>query len=241
MKDEMVPDTGADADAFWVAFDKVVQELAPLNKELLAKRDTLQAQIDAWHLEHKGQAIDRDAYKAFLQEIGYLQPEGDHFQVLTTNVDPEVAEMAGPQLVVPVDNARYCLNAANARWGSLYDALYGTDVVSEEGGAGKSSAYNPVRGEKVIAEANAFLDANVPLSEGSYADVTQFALSGDSPKTLTIVVQGNESGLADPEQFVGYTEFANTINKLVKKSQGKTADKEKRLRRKISAIKKMFS
>ena len=220
VKDEIAPGTGVDADAFWAAFDEIVQDLGPLNQELLDKRDTLQAQIDAWHSERKGQPIDRDVYKAFLQEIGYLQPEGDHFQILTTNVDPEVAEIAGPQLVVPVDNARYCLNAANARWGSLYDALYGTDVVSEEGGAEKGAAYNPVRGEKVIAEANGFLDANVPLKEGSYSDVTQFMLGGDSQKTLVVVVDGKESGLANPDQFVGYTESEGVLTGALLRHNG---------------------
>jgi malate synthase len=220
VKDEIAPGTGVSAEAFWSAFDAIVQDLVPLNQALLEKRDTLQAQIDAWHLEQKGQPIDRDVYKAFLQEIGYLQPEGDHFQVLTTNVDPEIAEISGPQLVVPVDNARYCLNAANARWGSLYDALYGTDVISEEGGAEKGSAYNPIRGEKVIAEANVFLDANVPLKEGSYADVTQFTLGGESEKTLVAVVDGNESGLVDPDQFVGYTESEGALLSVMLRHNG---------------------
>ena len=206
VNDEIAPGTGVDGDAFWNAFDRIVQDLGGLNKELLAKRDQLQAQIDGWHLEHKGRDFDPSAYKAFLQEIGYLQPEGDHFQVLTTNVDPEVAEIAGPQLVVPVDNARYCLNAANARWGSLYDALYGTDVIAEDGGAEKGSAYNPVRGQKVVAEAHDFLDTYVPLKDGSYADVTQFALEGDSAKTLVVTVGSETTGLADASQFVGYNE-----------------------------------
>ena len=135
VKDEIAPGTGVDPEAFWKGFGEIVSDLAPHNRELLEKRDDLQNQIDAWYVERKGQPIDPEAYRGFLAEIGYLQNEGDHFEVTTANVDPEVASVAGPQLVVPVDNARYALNAANARWGSLYDALYGTDVISEEGGA----------------------------------------------------------------------------------------------------------
>ncbi len=221
VKDEIAPGTGVDVDALWNGFGKIVDDLAPKNRALLDKRDAIQAQIDAWHVQHKGQAIDAAAYKAFLKEIGYLQPEGDHFQVLTTNVDPEVATVAGPQLVVPVDNARYCLNAANARWGSLYDAFYGTDVIAEDGGAEKTGGYNPVRGERVVAQAQAFLDETVPLANGSYATVTQFSLDDDGvKKTLVATVNGQRTGLKSPEQFVGYVADAGEVSVVLLQNNG---------------------
>ncbi|MCY3871697.1 MAG: malate synthase G [Gemmatimonadetes bacterium] len=214
VKDEIAPDTGVDAEAFWQGLEGIVRDLGAKNRRLLEKRDVLQAKIDAWH---KGrESIDGEAYRAFLQEIGYLLPEGDHFQVLTNGVDPEVATVAGPQLVVPVDNARYCLNAANARWGSLYDALYGTDVISEDDGADRGTAYNPVRGEKVIASANDFLDATVPLSSGSYAGVTAFALGEEGgQKVLVAEVDGRDAGLSDSSQFVGYEERDGVLSSVL--------------------------
>ena len=214
VKDEIAPDTGVDAEAFWQGLEDIVRDLGAENRRLLERRDVLQAKIDAWH--EGRESIDREAYRAFLQEIGYLLPEGDHFQVLTNGVDPEVATVAGPQLVVPVDNARYCLNAANARWGSLYDALYGTDVIPEDDGADKGTAYNPVRGEKVIASANEFLDATVPLSSGSYAGVTAFALSEEGgQKVLVAEVDGRDTGLSDPHQFVGYAERDGALSSVL--------------------------
>ena len=214
VKDEIAPDTGVDAEAFWQGLEEIVRDLGSENRRLLEKRDVLQAKIDAWH---KGREfIDGEAYRTFLQEIGYLLPEGDHFQVLTNGVDPEVATVAGPQLVVPVDNARYCLNAANARWGSLYDALYGTDVIPEDGGADKGTAYNPVRGEKVIDRANEFLDATVPLSGGSYAEVTAVALREErGQKVLVVEVDGRDAGLSDPHQFVGYAERDGKLSSVL--------------------------
>ena len=214
VKDEIAPDTGVDAEAFWRGLGEIVRDLGSGNRRLLEKRDVLQAKIDAWH---KGrESIDGEAYRAFLQEIGYLLPEGDHFQVLTNGVDPEVATMAGPQLVVPVDNARYCLNAANARWGSLYDALYGTDVIPEDDGADKGAAYNPVRGEKVIASASEFLDATVPLSDGSYAEVTAFVLREEGgQKVLVAEVDGQVTELLDPQQFVGYAERDGELSSVL--------------------------
>ena len=214
VKDEIAPDTGVDAEAFWQGLEDIVRDLGTENRRLLERRDVLQAKIDAWH---KGrESIDGEAYRAFLQEIGYLLPEGDHFQVLTNGVDPEVATVAGPQLVVPVDNARYCLNAANARWGSLYDALYGTDVIPEDDGADMGTAYNPVRGEKVIASANDFLDETVPLSNGSYAAVTAFALGEEGgQKVLFAEVDGRDTGLSDPHQFVGYAERVGVLSSVL--------------------------
>ena len=214
VKDEIAPDTGVDAEVFWQGLEEIVRDLGPENRRLLEKRDVLQAKIDAWH--EGRESIDGEAYRAFLQEIGYLLPEGDHFQVLTNGVDPEVATVAGPQLVVPVDNARYCLNAANARWGSLYDALYGTDVIPEDDGADKGTAYNPVRGEKVIARANEFLDETVPLSNGSYAAVTAFALGEEGgQKVLVAEVDGRGTELSDPHQFVGYAERDGALSSVL--------------------------
>lgn len=221
VKDEIAPGTGVEADAVWQGLSDIVADLAPKNRALLEKRDTIQAQIDAWHAERKGQGLDAEAYKSFLEDIGYLQPEGDHFQVMTTNVDPEVSLVAGPQLVVPVDNARYCLNAANARWGSLYDALYGTDVISEDGGAEKTGAYNPVRGEMVVAYAQTFLDASVPLAQGSYDRVTRFSLDDDGDrKVLVATVAGERVGLKDPNQFVGYVEADGELSTILLQHNG---------------------
>ena len=161
---EITPGTGIEADAVWAGLEKILDELGPKNKALLKKRDDLQAQIDVWHQERKGQDHDPIAYKSFLMEIGYLLPEGDEFSINTSNVDSEIAKIAGAQLVVPVMNARFALNAANARWGSLYDALYGTDVIPEDGGAEKESGYNAVRGAKVVEFAADILDEGRTLS-----------------------------------------------------------------------------
>lgn len=177
VNNEAIPGTGLTAEKFWEGADKVIHDLAPKNKALLAKRDDFQARIDAWHQERNGQAHDAVAYKAFLQEIGYLLPEAADFQATTQNVDDEIARTAGPQLVVPVMNARFALNASNARWGSLYDALYGTDAISEEGGAEKGKGYNKVRGDKVIAFARAFLDEAAPLAAGSHVDSTGYKIA----------------------------------------------------------------
>lgn len=202
VNNEAIPGTGLSADAFWKGAEQVIADLAPKNAALLAKRDALQARIDEWHRARAGQAHDAAAYKAFLQEIGYLLPEVEDFHATTQNVDQEIAHMAGPQLVVPVMNARFALNAANARWGSLYDALYGTDAIPEDGGAEKGKGYNQVRGDKVIAFARAFLDEAAPLANGSHRDARAYVVYGD--KLVVNLADGNETGLKDAAQFAGF-------------------------------------
>ncbi|WLH89965.1 malate synthase G [Pseudomonas sp. FP453] len=202
VNNEAIPGTGITADQFWAGADKVIHDLAPKNKALLAKRDDFQARIDTWHQTHAGQAYDAVAYKAFLQDIGYLLPEAADFQATTQNVDDEIARMAGPQLVVPVMNARFALNASNARWGSLYDALYGTDAISEADGAEKGQGYNKVRGDKVIAFARAFLDEAAPLSAGSHVDSTGYKIVDG--KLIVSLKGGSNSGLRDDAQLIGF-------------------------------------
>jgi malate synthase len=201
---EALPGTDIDPDSFWAGVDKVVTDLQPQNQDLLARRDQLQAQIDKWHRHHVIEPIDPETYRQFLTEIGYLLPEPADFTITTSGVDAEITTTAGPQLVVPVLNARFALNAANARWGSLYDALYGTDVIPESDGADKGTSYNKVRGDKVIAYARKFLDEAVPLSSGSWADATGLSLEDGR---LLVSLKGEElsRGLANPGQFAGYT------------------------------------
>ncbi len=204
--ERMLPDTGIDLDAFWRGFESIVDDLTPKNRALLAKRDALQEQVDAWHLARRGRAHDAAGYKAFLSEIGYIVPEGGDFEIETANVDPEIASVAGPQLVVPVMNARYALNAANARWGSLYDALYGTDIIDETPGREKGDSYNPARGELVVGRTAQVLDEIVPLAQGSHADVSSYqvdASNGSSALGITLS-SGDRTGLADPSQFAGF-------------------------------------
>ncbi len=222
VRDEIAPGTGIEADAFWKAFGDIVAAFAPENRALLDKRDALQRQIDAWHLVRRGEPIDPEAYKVFLTDIGYLLPEGRDFTVITEDVDTEISLISGPQLVVPTDNARYALNAANARWGSLYDALYGTDVIDESGGATRSSSYNPVRGQKVIAYTENFLDEMTGLEAGSFSDVTQFSLKsvGDEQRLCATLNDGSQVGLADPSKFVGFTADGGELTAILLRNHG---------------------
>ena len=203
LTDELLPGLDISPDAFWESFERVLDEFGPRNKELLAKRTEIQKTIDNWHISKKGSPHNHDEYVNFLKEIGYLLEEGDDFEITTQNVDEEIALVAGAQLVVPIMNARFSLNATNARWGSLYDALYGTDMISEEEGAEKSGPYNPVRGNKVIEFSKNFLDESVPLSSGKYADVTGFKINKGSLEISTSDQSFTE--LKDESQFIGFT------------------------------------
>ena len=215
--DEALPGTGITADTFFEGLAKVLEEFGPRNSAMLKKRDQLQAQIDEWHVAHPG-PIDAPAYKAFLESIGYLVPAPAAVQVTVTDVDPEIATLAGPQLVVPVNNARYALNAANARWGSLYDALYGTDAIPSADGGEIGSDYNEVRGNRVIARAMDLLDANTPLSHGSFADATALAvIDGELEATLA---SGSQIGLKDASAFVGYTGDAAAPSSILLRHNG---------------------
>ena len=211
VNDEALPGTGIEQAGFWSGFTGIVNDLAPRNRELLEIREQLQARIDAWHRENPGIPSDIAAYRAFLTEIGYLKPEGGAFSVGTSKTDPEISTVAGPQLVVPVMNARYSLNAANARWGSLYDALYGTDAIPEEGGAERSGGFNPARGARVIAFARNFLDQSAPLASGKWADVT--GLSVDNGALVATLAGGTTTGLADAAQFAGHAGPADRPDK----------------------------
>ncbi|MGE6742502.1 malate synthase G [Allorhizobium pseudoryzae] len=211
LSEEALPGSGIDPDHFFAEFSTIIQDLAPKNRALLAKRDRFQEKLDEWYRKN-GAPSDLEAYEAFLREIGYLLPEGQDFQVTTENVDPEIAEIAGPQLVVPVMNARYALNAANARWGSLYDALYGTDAIAEADGAEKGAGYNPVRGAKVIAWARNFLDQSAPIEGARWSEVTGFAVVDGA-----LVIKAGEAALslADPAQFAGYQGDASAPTRLL--------------------------
>ena len=215
IENEALPGSGLDSETYWKNFEQVVVDLSPKNKALLAKRDDIQAKIDEWH---RNNTFELQAYKAFLTEIGYLLPEVEDFQISTENVDEEIAILAGPQLVVPVRNARYCLNAANARWGSLYDALYGFDVISEEDGAEKGKGYNPKRGEKVVAFAKNFLDETFPLAQGSHADATQYAVEANA--LVVTLKDGSKTTVADAAKFVGYNGEASAPTEIVFKNNG---------------------
>ena len=202
VEDKVLPGTGVQSSAFWKGFDAIVADLAPRNIALLAERDRLQTELDTWHKAHPGPITDMAAYRKFLETIGYLVPQPVDVQVTTSNVDDELAVQAGPQLVVPILNARYALNAANARWGSLYDALYGTDAIPETDGAEKGKGYNPVRGAKVIEFARNVLDQSTPLATGSHKDATGYRV--EAGQLVVALKNGSTSGLKNPAQFTGY-------------------------------------
>ena len=209
VNNELLPETNIDIKKFWDGFDKAVHELAPINKKLLVFRDEIQKKIDKWHIDNKGKPFDSKDYKNLLEKIGYLVKEGQDFSIETKNVDVEISNIAGPQLVVPVMNARYSLNAANARWGSLYNALYGTDIISESDGAERGKKYNYIRGEKVIEYARNFLDSSVPLKKGSWKDISEI------PK-----VENNQPNLElkNPKQFIGYSKKGSNLSSLLFKN-----------------------
>ena len=237
VRDEIAPGIGVEPEAFWRSLADIVRDLGPKNRALLDRRDRLQARVDTWHLERKGQPVEPAGYRAFLESIGYLAPTGEDFRIDTANVDDEIALIAGPQLVVPVDNARYALNAANARWGSLYDALYGTDVVPREDGGPESGSraggIDPVRARRVIEWTNDFLDGTVPLAQGSHADITAYTLRGHGAgdddgaddkaggsdtaggagvRLAAALADGSQTGLADPGQLAGYREHDGQLS-----------------------------
>ena len=216
LTDELLPGLDISPDAFWDSFERVLDEFGPRNKELLAKRTQIQKTIDNWHISRKGSPHNHDEYVNFLKEIGYLLEEGGDFEITTKNVDEEIALVAGAQLVVPIMNARFSLNATNARWGSLYDALYGTDMIPEEEGAEKSGPYNPIRGNKVIEFSKNFLDESVPLSSGKYADVTGFKINKGSLEVSTSDQSSTE--LKDESQFIGFTGDSDNPNSILLKN-----------------------
>ena len=211
VENEVLPAIALEPAAFWSGFEALIDDLTPVNRALLKTRDVLQQQIDDWHRAHPGGDYDHAEYLAFLRSIGYLMETGDQFTIGTENVDPEIAGIAGPQLVVPVSNARFALNAANARWGSLYDALYGTDVIGEEKGQQREGPYNPTRGCAVIRFAQGFLDRAVPLDGGSHADVSDYGLAGDE---FVAVVDGKTVSLADPAAFRGHARDGDAVTYL---------------------------
>ncbi len=222
IEDEMIPGSGVDGGAFWRELERIVDDLGPLNRALLDRRDRLQDRIDEWLITRRGRAVSAAEQAAFLSDIGYLEPEPGDFSIATAGVDPEVAERAGPQLVVPVDNARYALNAANARWGSLYDALYGTDVIPEDGGAERGAGYNPERGARVIDYAARFLDQAVPLVRGSHGEVHQYLVEDDSlPHRLyAILSDGQPTELADINQFAGFQRGGDVLEAVLLRHHG---------------------
>ncbi|MFL0801940.1 MAG: malate synthase G [Agarilytica sp.] len=199
---EAIPGTGLDADKFWQGFGDLVKELAPQNRALVEHRDTLQNKIDQWHQDRKGQSFDKVEYRAFLEEIGYLVPQVDDFKITTTNVDDEIAVQAGAQLVVPVKNSRFALNAANARWGSFYDALYGTDAISDEGDLARGKGFNAARGQAVIDRARTFLDEAAPLTGGSHKDSVAYRI--EEGQLIVELANGSTSGLEQKEKFLGF-------------------------------------
>ena len=222
LKSEVLPGLDLSEDHFWTSLENIIKEFSPRNKELLDIRESIQSQIDAWHLKNPGGEKNLDVYKDFLKDIGYLLPEGGDFKITTEKVDPEISTIAGPQLVVPVMNARFALNAANARWGSLYDALYGTDMISEEDGASRAGAYNPIRGDKVIAFSKNFLDEHFPLNNASYSDVSSFFVKDGC---LEIGLNNGESvSLINSEQFQGFQGSADQPSGVLLKNNNLHAE-----------------
>jgi len=220
--DEALPAAGIDLAGFWEGVAEIVADLTPVNRRLLRQRDDLQTAIDSWHwaagtAEGARQPHDAAKYRAFLEEIGYLVPDPGPFQVGTAGVDPEIASLAGPQLVVPVTNARFAINAANARWGSLYDAFYGTDAIPETDGAGREGTYNPVRGQRVIETVRAFLDQTVPLNGASHRDVTAYTVTADGLAALT---PAGHATLADKEAFAGYSGAPGAPSRVLLRHHG---------------------
>ena len=222
IEDKVLPGTGVDSAAFWLGFDQIVQDLAPKNAALLRERDRIQADMDAWHQAHPGPIQDFAAYRAHLEKIGYLVPVADDVKATTTQVDAELASQAGPQLVVPILNARYALNAANARWGSLYDALYGTDAISEADGATRAGGYNVIRGNKVIAWARHFLDQATPLEGASHTDAKAYRV--EAGKLHVTLLNGTVTGLKNPAQFLGYQGEAATPSSVLLVNNGMHID-----------------
>ncbi|HNZ91542.1 MAG TPA: malate synthase G, partial [Acidovorax sp.] len=218
VEDQVLPGTGVHSSAFWKGFDAIVADLAPRNIALLAERDRLQTELDRWHKAHPGPITNMAAYRQFLETIGYLVPQPANVQATTTHVDDELAIQAGPQLVVPILNARYALNAANARWGSLYDALYGTDAIPETDGAEKGKGYNPVRGAKVIAFARNVLDQSAPLATGSHQDSTGYQV--ESGQLVVSLANGRTTGLKDAAQFRGYQGHAAAPSSVLLQHNG---------------------
>lgn len=213
---EALPETSISSDNFWQAFEKIITELTPKNKALLAKRDELQLSIDHWH-KNNPQNADVNLYQSFLKDIGYLVDAGEDFAITTSNVDDEIAQIAGPQLVVPVTNARFALNAANARWGSLFDALYGTDIIDGNDGSEAGKTYNPARGAKVVAYAQAFLDQAAPLVNGSHKDVQYYTLSQEKHGKHLLITLADSSitTLQHPEQFIGFLGSDNELSSVL--------------------------
>ena len=218
VREEIIPGLGLDAEDFWNSFSQILNDLTPRNRELLEKRDRIQQQIDDWHLNRMGKPHDPQAYQEFLRSIDYLVPEGPDFKITTTGVDSEISQIPGPQLVVPVSNARYALNAANARWGSLLDAAYGTDVIPETEGAERGISYNPQRGEKVFGFVHGVLDASAPLAEGSFSRITGFSV--DQGRLRMTLEGGHETGLQNPEQFAGFNGSPENPNSILLKKNG---------------------
>ena len=218
VREEIMPGLGLDAEDFWKSFSHILNDLTPRNRELLEKRDRIQQQIDEWHLNRMGKPHDPQAYQEFLRSIDYLVPEGPDFKITTTGVDPEISQIPGPQLVVPVSNARYALNAANARWGSLLDAAYGTDVIPETEGEERGISYNPRRGEKVFEFVHGVLDASTPLAEGSFSRITGFSVHQN--RLRMTLEGGHETGLQNPEQFAGFNGSPENPDSILLKKNG---------------------